>query len=205
MFRKTAALVVTLAIAAGRTASTAERYPAAERTDQPGGRGGRQAVPDRRRGRHSRTTSACRVRHGNQVGRCSGRRQRCSTTRSKQILTHFLSWNPERGARPARRGSTLATPAPCGRWRSRIRPIPTTSRPDAIEWLLLEVTGDEVGRPTGGTKVSVTTRIQRLNTVGGEEAANCRVHGSQRQLETIRGLRSRLLLLPVTPALIVKE
>ena len=123
----------------------------------------------------------------------------------RQILTHYLSKNPDRGdalhATWQHSGDTSAV------WAQKLAGSTDSNyvAPDAIEWLLLEVTGDEVGRPTGGTKVSVTTRIQRLNTVGGTEAANCRVHGSQRQLETIRGLRSRLLLLPVTPALIVKE
>ena len=38
--------------------------------------------------------------------------------------------------------------------------------PDAIEWLLLDVTGQQVG-PTGGTKLTPSLLIQRVNTVGG--------------------------------------
>jgi hypothetical protein len=38
--------------------------------------------------------------------------------------------------------------------------------PDAIEWLLLEVTGPQVG-PTGGVKLNAAVRIHRVNTVGG--------------------------------------
>ena len=38
--------------------------------------------------------------------------------------------------------------------------------PDAIEWLLLEVTADQTG-PTDGDKLSRTAYIQRVNTVGG--------------------------------------
>jgi hypothetical protein len=37
---------------------------------------------------------------------------------------------------------------------------------DAIEWLRLDVTGAQVG-PIGGTKLSNTRYIQRVNTVGG--------------------------------------
>ena len=37
---------------------------------------------------------------------------------------------------------------------------------DAIEWLLLEVTGQQVG-PTAGTKLTPTLLIQRINTIGG--------------------------------------
>ena len=38
--------------------------------------------------------------------------------------------------------------------------------PDAIEWLLLEATGTQIG-VTGGVKLSGTVYIQRVNTVGG--------------------------------------
>ena len=42
--------------------------------------------------------------------------------------------------------------------------------PDAIEWLLLEVTGGVAG-PTGGDKMLAADYIQRVNTVGGKEPA----------------------------------
>jgi Protein of unknown function (DUF3455) len=38
--------------------------------------------------------------------------------------------------------------------------------PDAIEWLLLDVTGQQVG-PTAGNKLTPSLLIQRVNTVGG--------------------------------------
>ena len=43
---------------------------------------------------------------------------------------------------------------------------PAYVAPDAIEWLLLDVTGQQVG-PTGGTKLTPSLLIQRVNTVGG--------------------------------------
>jgi hypothetical protein len=46
--------------------------------------------------------------------------------------------------------------------------------PDAIEWLLLGVTGDQAG-PTGGGKLRPTRFIHRVNTVGGRKppSAEC--------------------------------
>src|SRR4030095_15166557 len=38
--------------------------------------------------------------------------------------------------------------------------------PGAIPWLLLQVVGDQEG-PTGGDRLTATTFIQRLNTLGG--------------------------------------
>jgi hypothetical protein len=92
----------------------------------------------------------------------------------RQILTHYQSKNLEQsGALHAtwqHSGDTSAV------WAKRLAGSsdPQYVRTDAIEWLLLEVTGTEVG-PTGGTKVSMTKRIQRINTVGGVKppAAEC--------------------------------
>jgi hypothetical protein len=42
--------------------------------------------------------------------------------------------------------------------------------PDAIEWLLLEVTGEMAG-PTGGDKLTGALFLQRVNTVGGKAPA----------------------------------
>jgi uncharacterized protein DUF3455 len=42
--------------------------------------------------------------------------------------------------------------------------------PDAIEWLLLEVTGAAAG-PTDGDRLLAASFIQRVNTVGGKEPA----------------------------------
>ena len=87
----------------------------------------------------------------------------------RQILTHYLSKNPDRGnalhATWQHSGDTSAV------WAQKLAGSTDSNyvAPDAIEWLLLEVTGTEVGRPTGGTKVSMTKRIQRVNTVGGKK------------------------------------
>lgn len=39
-------------------------------------------------------------------------------------------------------------------------------KPGAIPWLLLKVVGSEPG-PTGGDRLTVTTYMQRVNTMGG--------------------------------------
>jgi Protein of unknown function (DUF3455) len=83
-----------------------------------------------------------------------------------QILTHFQSKNPFQSndlhaAWQHSRDTSIA-------WGKKLRGStdPTYVAPDAIEWLLLEVTGAQVG-PSGGIKVSASTFIQRVNTVGG--------------------------------------
>ena len=90
----------------------------------------------------------------------------------RQILTHYQSKNPfgtgaALHARWQHSGDTSAV------WATRRAGVFVT--PDAIEWLLLDVSGAEVG-PAGGTKVSGALLIQRINTVGGLKppAAECR-------------------------------
>ena len=89
----------------------------------------------------------------------------------RQILTHYQSKNPFRTGAPLHArwqhsGDTSAV------WATRRTGVFVAS--DAIEWLLLDVSGTEVG-PAGGTKVSGTLLIQRSNTVGGLKppAAEC--------------------------------
>ena len=81
----------------------------------------------------------------------------------EQIITHFFSPNPVEGGSPvrvtwedSRDTSTI--------WARAIGAASVS--PNAIAWLLLEVVGAQAG-PTGGTSLSETTFIQRLNTVGG--------------------------------------
>lgn len=86
--------------------------------------------------------------------------------RGEQALTHYLSPNPEEG------GVLRAT------WRhskdtSAVWALATATSsdpnyvaPGAIAWLRLQVVGTEDG-PTGGDRMSRTTFIQRVNTVGG--------------------------------------
>ena len=87
----------------------------------------------------------------------------------EQILTHFQSTNPVLDAIHATwehsRDSSVV-------WGRKLfgSTDPNYVSPDAIEWLLLEVTGTAVG-PTGGDKLLPATQIQRVNTVGGKEPA----------------------------------
>lgn len=85
---------------------------------------------------------------------------------AEQILTHFQSRNLFQGdvlhATWQHSRDTSAV------WAKKFKGSsdPNYVSPDAIEWLLLEVTGAHVG-PTGGDKLVATTYIQRVNTVGG--------------------------------------
>jgi hypothetical protein len=91
-----------------------------------------------------------------------------------QQLTHFLSKNlfesDELHATWQHSRDSSAV------WAKKYRGSvdPNYVSPDAIEWLLLTVTGQQVG-PTGGVKLATTTLIQRVNTVGGLKppAAEC--------------------------------
>ena len=83
-----------------------------------------------------------------------------------QVLTHFQSKNPERNnAFHATWQHSRDTSAV---WATKWRGSSDSAyvAPDAIEWLLLEVTGDQVG-PANGDKLAGTKYIQRVNTVGG--------------------------------------
>ena len=88
-----------------------------------------------------------------------------------QVLTHFQSKNPERAnAFHATWQHSRDTSAV---WATKFRGSsdPAYVAPDAIEWLLLEVTGDQVG-PGNGDKLVGTRYIQRVNTVGGKPPAS---------------------------------
>lgn len=80
----------------------------------------------------------------------------------QQIATHFLSKNPLQADvlhatwQHSRDSSVV--------WAKKYKGA--TVSPDAIEWLLLEVTGNLVG-PAGGLKLARARFIQRVNTVGG--------------------------------------
>ena len=82
-----------------------------------------------------------------------------------QIITHFLSPNPDESDAPprptwqdSRDTSTV--------WGDPIPGATHTPDPTAIPWLLLEVVGAAEG-PTGGDTMTGTTYIQRVNTTGG--------------------------------------
>jgi uncharacterized protein DUF3455 len=84
----------------------------------------------------------------------------------EQILTHFLSRNPlQPDVLHATWQHSRDTSAV---WAKRLRGSTDSNyvAPDAIEWLLLEMTATGTG-PTGGVKMANTVYVQRVNTVGG--------------------------------------
>jgi hypothetical protein len=94
----------------------------------------------------------------------------------EQVLTHYLSPNPDEAGtgratwQHSRDASTV--------W-AKTYVDPVTVDPTAIPWLLLQVVGSEGGRD-GGDKLSVTTFIQRVNTVGGvAPATDCAPLGAK--------------------------
>jgi hypothetical protein len=82
----------------------------------------------------------------------------------EQVMTHFSSANTEEVDNPVRPvwQNSQDTSAV---W-AKMYPNGSVAVPGAIPWLLLEVIRREDG-PTGGSKATATTFIQRLNTVGG--------------------------------------
>jgi hypothetical protein len=94
---------------------------------------------------------------------------------NEQLTTHYLSPNP------AQNGAQRATWQHSGDtstvWAAAIASStdPDFVAPGAIPWLLLKVMGAQ-GGPTGGTTLTQTTFIQRVNTIGGiAPATGCRV------------------------------
>src|SRR5262245_49025900 len=91
----------------------------------------------------------------------------------RQIITHYLSPNPVEGGTPrATWRHSLDTSAA---WALAIANStdPLFVAPDSIPWLLLRVVGTQLG-PTGGDRMTQTTFIHRVGTVGGlAPAAGC--------------------------------
>jgi Protein of unknown function (DUF3455) len=85
---------------------------------------------------------------------------------ARQIITHFLSPNPDEGGtaratwQHSRDTSTV--------WAMAIASSfdPAFVEPGAIPWLLLRVVGADRG-PTGGHKLTATAYMQRVHTSGG--------------------------------------
>jgi hypothetical protein len=97
---------------------------------------------------------------------------------AKQSITHFLSINPADGQARATWQHSRDTSAV---WARAIASStdPAYVAPGAIPWLLLSVAGSQEG-PTGGDKLSQTTFIQRVNTVGGSApAGGCPAAGAR--------------------------
>jgi hypothetical protein len=85
---------------------------------------------------------------------------------SHQVMTHFLSPNPDEFA--AARATWQDSVDSSAVWA---RAIATSTDPDfvapgSIAWLRLEAVGSQQG-PNGAGKLTPATFIQRLNTVGG--------------------------------------
>lgn len=99
--------------------------------------------------------------------------------RAVQVLTHFLSENPDEPgvARPTWQHSRDTSAV----WA---KPIASSTDPDFVEpgavaWLLLEVVGAEPG-PNGGEKLTPTRYLQRVRTLGGQApASSCAVLGAK--------------------------
>jgi hypothetical protein len=84
----------------------------------------------------------------------------------KQLMTHFLSANPDESATP--RATWQHSRDTSAVWALAIASStdPAYVEPGAIPWLLLRVVGAEDG-PTGGDALTATTFIQRVDTSGG--------------------------------------
>jgi hypothetical protein len=84
---------------------------------------------------------------------------------NRQLITHFASINPAEGlSRPTWQDSRDTSSV----WAQAvaISTDPAYVAPGAIPWLLLQWVGRQEG-PRRGDRLSGTTYIQRLNTVGG--------------------------------------
>jgi hypothetical protein len=92
----------------------------------------------------------------------------------EQVLTHFQSKNPQRNN--AFHATWQHSKDTSAVWATRLNGSLDSAyvAPGAIEWLLLEVSGSQVG-PSGGIKLTGTKYIQRVNTAGGVKppAAEC--------------------------------
>ncbi len=84
----------------------------------------------------------------------------------EQVITHFLSPNPDEGGTP--RATWQHSQDTSTVWAMAIASYsnPGFNARGDIPWLLLKVVGAQDG-PTGGDTLTPTTFIQRLNTSGG--------------------------------------
>ena len=87
-----------------------------------------------------------------------------------QTATHFHSMNPSRNDEI--QAIWQDSKDTSGVWATRFDGSLDSAyvAPGAIEWLKLEVSGQNAG-PTGGTKLSKARWIQRINTIGGAKPA----------------------------------
>ena len=87
-------------------------------------------------------------------------------TEMEQILTHYQSRNPLQN--DALHATWLHSRDSSAVWAKKFTGStdPGYVAPDAIEWLLLDVTGYQLG-PTAGDRLTGAAFIQRVNTRGG--------------------------------------
>lgn len=85
---------------------------------------------------------------------------------TKQIITHFLSSNPDESGTPRATWQHSQDTSTVWAAATASSSDPNFVAAGAIPWLRLQVVGDQ-SWPIGGDKLSKTTFIQRLNTSGG--------------------------------------
>jgi hypothetical protein len=91
----------------------------------------------------------------------------------KQVITHFLSPNPLEGGKPRPTWQHSRDSSAVWAKKNTEYSAPDFVAPGAIPWFRLEVVGDQDG-PMGGSKLTATTFIQRLNTSRGvAPSTNC--------------------------------
>jgi len=96
---------------------------------------------------------------------------------ARQILTHYLSASPEDGELRATWRHSNDTSTIWASLDIRTYSEPDFVAPGAIPWLRIRVGGKQYG-PTWGDKMTVTTYLQRVNTVGGiAPATGCALAG----------------------------
>jgi hypothetical protein len=90
---------------------------------------------------------------------------------ARQIVTHFLSPNPEENGLP--RATWLHSRDTSAVWAVMVKAStdPAYVAPGAIPWFLLHFVGHQEG-PDGGDRLTGTTFIQRINTSGGVAPAS---------------------------------
>jgi Protein of unknown function (DUF3455) len=83
-----------------------------------------------------------------------------------QLITHFFSPNPNPNDLGNIRATWQDSRDTSAVWARAIASAADPTGSGAIPWVTLVTVGTQVG-PTGGTTLSKTTFVQRLNTVGG--------------------------------------
>ena len=86
-----------------------------------------------------------------------------------QLTTHFFSPNPDEPGVVVR-ATWQDSRDTSAVWAAAVASVPDPTGSGAIAWVKLQTAGTEPG-PNGGSTLTVTTFIQRVNTVGGSAPA----------------------------------